>query len=146
MRTANKGFTLIELVIVVFIIGLLAMIAVPNFIAMNNRAKDGATKANMREVQLACEDYANQNDGLYTSDPTKIKPLLWRMLKNPWTGKSLTLMWDPTDVCTYEKGTVVIGPNPERVSNGMIDVTAGYRIRGVGHDGKYLALVLKDGQ
>lgn len=145
MRTRN-GFTLAETLIVLVIIAILAALAIPNFIDIQNRANDGRTKANMHEVQLACEDYAQQNDGLYTSNPTLIKPLLWRYLKNPFTGKGLTLMWDPSDVCAYPKGTIVLSPNSARVTDGMIDVRAGYMVRGVGHDGKYLALVLKDGQ
>ena len=44
--------------IVVVIIGILAAIAIPNFIAMQDRAKEGSTKANMHTFQLAAEDYA----------------------------------------------------------------------------------------
>jgi general secretion pathway protein G len=67
MFRSQKGFTLIELMIVVVIIGILAAIAIPNFIAMQNRAKEGSTKANMHTVQLAAEDYGVQNDGVYAS-------------------------------------------------------------------------------
>src|SRR5438046_3063966 len=69
MRT-EKGFTLIELMIVVVIIGILAAIAIPNFIAMQNRAKEGSTKANMHTLQLAAEDYGVRNDGVYAADMT----------------------------------------------------------------------------
>ena len=68
MLRNQKGFTLIELMIVVVIIGILAAIAIPNFVAMQDRAKEGSTKANMHTLQLAAEDNSVKNDGVYADD------------------------------------------------------------------------------
>src|SRR5262245_46321479 len=74
--------------IVVVIIGILAAIAIPNFIAMQNRAKEGSTKSNMHTFQLSAEDYGVQNDGSYADNASSVALLLpsaGSNFKNPFS-------------------------------------------------------------
>ena len=88
----SEGFTLIELMIVVVILALLATIAIPNFIKLQGRAKEAKVKGAGHTVQLAAEDFAVRNGGIYSDAAADITPLLpindsgGRILENPFTG------------------------------------------------------------
>jgi prepilin-type N-terminal cleavage/methylation domain-containing protein len=150
MFRSQKGFTLIELMIVVVIIGILAAIAIPNFIAMQDRAKEGSVKSNMHTLQLAAEDYGVQNDGVYSDviDATHIANLLpgqGASFKNPFTGTTGSgVAWENRGVFTADPAATA------GLTSYCDSSTATYNVKGVGKNTTGanfpLTLVLTAGQ
>ena len=67
MASEESGFTLVELLVVMLIIGLLAAIAIPAFFNQRDKAYDANAKEQARTAETAMETYATDNGGLYTS-------------------------------------------------------------------------------
>lgn len=67
----EKGFTLLELLVVIGIIGLLASILVVNLTGARKRARDTKRVADVRNLQTAAEDYYGKN-GMYPTVLTNL--------------------------------------------------------------------------
>lgn len=71
---SESGFTLVELLVVMLILGLLAAIAVPSFFNQRDKARDADAKSGVRTAQTAMETYATDNGGSYTgADATDLR-------------------------------------------------------------------------
>jgi len=64
-QSKQRGFTLIELLVVITIIGILAAIALPNYIKAKDKAKEAEVKAGCHSIQISLERYATDHSGTY---------------------------------------------------------------------------------
>ena len=122
LHMRKGGFTLIELMIVVAIIGILAAIAIPNFLRFQLRARAGEGKTNIAAIRTAEEGF-NAEYAVYV-DTTVSSPVGATLdnIKDPWLATNPgfdTMGWMPEGEVYYQY-SVIAGPAtaPVTDSNG----------------------------
>ena len=105
-KTLAKGFTLVEILIVVVILGILAAIVVPQFTNAANEARTGNISTQVSTLENQLELFAAQSNGSY---PTLVElQAAWGVMVtgnyikeipvNPFSGTSTVATWDATGV------------------------------------------------
>lgn len=89
MKIRSGGFTLVEIMIVVTIIGILAAIAIPNFLSYQSKARQSEVKMHLQAIHSAQSTYFAEND--------------------TYTDNFFYLPWKAEGVLRY---TYSLGPNP----------------------------------
>jgi len=119
LKKNKKGFTLIELMIVVAIIGILAAIAIPNFMKFQAKAKQSEAKTNLGAIYVAQVAYFSNTNTYANTIAAPVAPAVVTCLQqgntilfvdnnsNDGTGCFCAMNWEPAgqNRYTYECGT-----------------------------------------
>jgi prepilin-type N-terminal cleavage/methylation domain-containing protein len=120
----QKGFTLVEIMVVAIIIGVLVAMGIPNFLQLRDRALEASVKCNMHTLQLAMEDFAVQTLGVYPDNAASATPAGLTVEDlcpdgtypdNPFTAAPTVVSWNADPASSGE-----IGVNPATTTDYVI--------------------------
>jgi type IV pilus assembly protein PilA len=143
MRERENGFTLVELLVVIVILGILIAIAVPTFLNQQNKAKSAKVESYLNTAYQVAKSESTSHNGNYTdasSTPAETPTTLAAAIASsePELGTVPAVTADTAAVL----GVKLSSANPVGVLNTSATSGSNLELVGLGDDGNYYKLVV----
>ncbi len=113
----KRGFTLVELLVVVGVLGILASLALVSYTGAQKQGRDTQRKSDLKQYQTALEIFANKNSSLYPSRTTTVNA------SGTFCSTDLSLTVCPEDPRNSEDATYVYNYQSNGTGAGSVDAT-----------------------
>ena len=129
IRNFSRAFTLTELLIVMAVIAILATIAYPVLLGVQEKAKVTKDMNNLRQIGIATQLYLNDNDGAFPGSATvawmgQLHPkylAAWNIFQSPFDVRGPSEVGDATTPVSYGiNGNNIVGTSADNISNASI--------------------------
>jgi len=116
-----QGFTLLDLMVALLVVGLLATLAVPAYSGVVERARVAAAIGDMGKIQIALDTFITNNNGLY---PASLAAVGWDTRADPWGNP-------------YQYLNIEVGANPGAVrkDRNLVPINTDFDLYSMGKDG-----------
>ena len=127
----QRGFTIVELLVVIVVIAILVALTLPNLFGLQRRARDDTRKNDLKNVQQALETYFNDNNN-YPADLSALSPQYINTVPNDPKGGGYTFTPSPTGCATtggtacssYTLAATLENDNDPAATNGVYTVNS----------------------
>ena len=112
LRNRQNGFTLVELLVTISIIGLLAGLSIPAIKAAQDKAKQAACSSNLKQLGVALSSYLAENNGVFPGHHTMSGIMVWPHRLRPYLGNNHNLFWCPAENRNAKWPVTYTSPTP----------------------------------